>query len=686
MDAVSFTAHWKKVTGAKNYIIDVALDEEFTQIINNYNNKIVETISIIINDLEANTTYFYRVRASIANKTSNNSNVIEVSTTSLNTPIVYPATEATSTGFRAHWKTMPLATVYLLDIATDSDFKNLLTDYSSKEIARDTSLLVSNVKVNQLFFYRIRIKQSKSFSKYSNTQSVFTSELPQPVVLAPTNAELTSFVANWETMPEAASYRIDVSTDPLFQQMLPGHNDQTVNINSLVIANLDANTEYYYRVRAVNNQATSNHSEVMPAKTINIGTPVAIQASDVQNGSFKANWDATDNAASYLLDVALDQNFTQILTGYNNLAVVNNDVNILSLDASTTYYYRVRAQGLNAVSDYSNVIELTTSSLAAPVTNAATNPKAFGFTINWQAQSGIDVYLLDVATDAGFTSFVAGYQNKEVAGTSHTITNLDYKATHYYRLRAKRLTKVSDYSNTIQVASCISATCRITDLKFYTGSDMDENTQRFTYNAQNKLIVINFPLSDTSYEITYNTDNTVQTVKFFSSGWVLEEYVYTYTNNLLESIQSNDDSGNFNQLWTFTYNGKNQRTSWRVYSDLAKTILDQQFDYTLDAKGNVIKMADSETNTTEYFYDDKLSPYVTFNPDLCFFIATSRDNWLDFHNYRGFLPIHNIIKDKITTDIDSSSEVYLFNYNDKDISISQDGFYNSTYTLTGCSF
>ncbi|WP_045114583.1 fibronectin type III domain-containing protein, partial [Microscilla marina] len=311
------------------------------------------------------------------------------------------------------------------------------------EIVADTHLLISNVTVNKQYFYRVRVKQSNSLSEYSNTLSVFTTVLPSPESLPATEIGYTSFIANWKAMPEASSYQIDVSTDPFFERILPKYNNLNVSANRLVVVNLDANKKYYYRIRALNNETRSNYSKVVIVNTINLAAPVATVATNVESGGFKANWQPVANAASYLVDVALDPGFSQILPTYNNLAVIDNFVDLQSLNASTTYYYRVRAQGLGAISEYSNTIATVTGLLPAPIANAMSDHKAFEFTAHWQAQPDINIYVLDVATDASFSNFVVGYQSKEVLGNSHKVTGLDFKTRYYYRVRAKRLSKYS---------------------------------------------------------------------------------------------------------------------------------------------------------------------------------------------------------------------------------------------------
>ncbi|EAY25487.1 fibronectin type III domain-containing protein [Microscilla marina] len=134
VEVVSFTAHWKKVTGAGSYEIDLALDKDFTQFAPGYHAKRVSELAVQLNNLEANTTYYYRVRANISNQTSQNSNVITVTTKALGRPLVYPATEISATGFRLHWKKMPIVTAYVLDVATDESFTRFVEGYQGHEI------------------------------------------------------------------------------------------------------------------------------------------------------------------------------------------------------------------------------------------------------------------------------------------------------------------------------------------------------------------------------------------------------------------------------------------------------------------------------------------------------------------------------------------------------------------------
>ena len=92
----------------------------------------------------------------------------------------------------------------------------------------------------------------------------------------------------------------------------------------------------------------------------------------------------------------------------------------------------------------------------APVATAATNITATSFSANWNASSGADGYLLDVATDSGFTSFVQGYQDLDVGAVlTYSVANwpIGPGTTYYYRVRAYNTDGTSGNSNTITVTT-----------------------------------------------------------------------------------------------------------------------------------------------------------------------------------------------------------------------------------------
>jgi hypothetical protein len=92
-----------------------------------------------------------------------------------------------------------------------------------------------------------------------------------------------------------------------------------------------------------------------------LNPPVANPATNVTCNSFTANWDTVSTATSYLLDVSTDPFFATFYSFYNGFNVGNvTSYNLNSLPGPGPYYYRLRAERINAaglrISCFSNVI------------------------------------------------------------------------------------------------------------------------------------------------------------------------------------------------------------------------------------------------------------------------------------------------------------------------------------------
>ena len=126
---------------------------------------------------------------------------------------------------------------------------------------------------------------------------------------------------------------------------------------------MNDNTEYFYRVRAYNLGGASGNSNTILLTTLQFppNAPVATAATNITETTFDANWNTIAVADGYYLDVALDNGFSNFVSGYNNLDV--GDVityNVSGLYDNTEYFYRVRAYNFVGASGNSNIIDLTT--------------------------------------------------------------------------------------------------------------------------------------------------------------------------------------------------------------------------------------------------------------------------------------------------------------------------------------
>lgn len=209
---------------------------------------------------------------------------------------------------------------------------------------------------------------------------------------------------------------------------------------------------------------------------------------------------------------------------YDNEAITSLSVGNLQLNQ--TYYWQVVPY--NSSEDLSNppVWSFTTTAIPpAPTTSAATDIGSTNFTANWSVSPGATSYYLDVSTVSNFTSFVTGYQNKDVGNVnSYNVTGLSMGTNYYYRVRAATTAGSSSNSNTVSLTTLlILPTVQASGLVF---SDIDYTT--FTINWTNgngmKRAVFVKQASEGAAEPVENNAYTANTnfgsgTQIGSTGW-----------------------------------------------------------------------------------------------------------------------------------------------------------------------
>lgn len=106
---------------------------------------------------------------------------------------------------------------------------------------------------------------------------------------------------------------------------------------------------------------------------------------------------------------------------------------------------------LNSCSKEDNIIADTL--LSTPIANASTDVNDTGFKAKWSFVSSAQSYLLDVSTSVDFTTFVPNYNSKSVTDLNEIVVGLNTGTQYFYRVRAKKNSQISGYSNVITVVT-----------------------------------------------------------------------------------------------------------------------------------------------------------------------------------------------------------------------------------------
>jgi hypothetical protein len=305
---------------------------------------------------------------------------------------------------------------------------------------------------------------SESWSYYSSgvtaTFEKPTVATPSKASIAPTSATLGANVTATGNGAITRGTVFGTEANPTGNSLAEGGTTTGAFTHSRT--GLTANTLYYYRGYANNTAGTSYSADdsftTLPA------TPTVGAGTGANANSFTANWSApTQGAATFTYEVQASTNNTTWASPINvtDIASGNTSVSVSGLEASTTYYFRVRTTNAQGSSDWSAsslAVATTSGEPLAPTATAATSISTTGFTANWDASAEATSYRLDVSTTDDFSSFVSGFNNKTVAGTSDAVGSLANGTTYYYRVRAVNAFGTSGQSNTISVTTYQVAT------------------------------------------------------------------------------------------------------------------------------------------------------------------------------------------------------------------------------------
>ena len=311
------------------------------------------TADTINNNLIEGTQYYYRLQGVNAGGRSAYSNETSA-TTVLIAPGSLTAQALSSSQVLLNWTD---------NSATETGFtieRSPLTDTNFTEIAtvgaNTTSFTDSGLSEATKYWYRVRAYNAYTTSAYSNEKSVTTLyNIPR----APSGLTITSLLSNkvglsWtDNSGDETGFKIQRKTG--VTGTYATIKTTAANITSYTDNDsaLKDGTLYYYRVCATNGAGDSAFSNEASGTTP-LKKPTNATATAVSSSQINLTW--IDNSASET-GYKIERKRTAAGT-YSQIAQVGANVQSYSdtngLNASTRYYYRVRATNGTINSDYSN--------------------------------------------------------------------------------------------------------------------------------------------------------------------------------------------------------------------------------------------------------------------------------------------------------------------------------------------
>ena len=336
----------------------------------------------IPSNLSLNTGYYWRVRAFNTSGITNGWSALGMFRVPLtDTSLVSPTngTHVMSLRPTFDWTDVPGAGYYTIEIAKNKDF----TPVVASEISTTSSItLPEDLPPAQTLYWKVRAEGANGPTKWTETRSFTTPNPPGvPVLKSPNNGMTTTdylptFKWNQVAVPRTTTldhYQIQISTNAAFT--LPTIDVDVIgsaNPNYVSAIPLTADTQYYWRVRAVNTSTeVSSWSEVHSFNTpgtgivsdrprsftLNATLPVPLIASP-SNGSSVSDtqptliWNIIPGATGYIVQASTDSGFASSFL-VSATTVDARYVVLKERPFGTVIYWRVLTINGNSFSNWS---------------------------------------------------------------------------------------------------------------------------------------------------------------------------------------------------------------------------------------------------------------------------------------------------------------------------------------------
>jgi len=424
--------------------------------------------------LTPSTLYYYRVAAYNANGISPYVGTVSTMTsapaaTAPAAPSGLSATAASTTSISLFWAdNSDNETGFKIERATSAagPFAQIFQADAGATSYTDAGLTASTT-----YYYQVRATNSTGDSAYTSVASATTpatATVPvAPSGLTATPASTTSISLSWtDNSTDETGFQIEYGPSATGPFTLI--TTTAANVTSYSHTGLTASTAYYYRIRATNGAGDSANTTVVSATTPAAATPPAtpsgLAATAASPTSISLSWaDNSNNETGFKIERGTSASgpFAQIIL----VGAGSTSYSDTGLNASTTYYYQVRATNSTGDSAYTPVASATTPATViiplAPSGLTATTASATSISLSWTDNSNNETAFKierGASTSGPFVQITTTSAN----AASFDDSGLTALTTYYYRLRATNSAGDSSYSSVASATtSAASATVNL---------------------------------------------------------------------------------------------------------------------------------------------------------------------------------------------------------------------------------
>ncbi|HEU4830812.1 MAG TPA: prepilin-type N-terminal cleavage/methylation domain-containing protein, partial [Candidatus Saccharimonadales bacterium] len=198
---------WNAISNASSYLLQRATNSSFTT---GLVEEILTDTSYSFNGLTPGTTYYFRVQPK-AVSSSGAWSATKSATTEQLSGVGLTAVADSGTQITASWNSVPQATSYTLQYATNSSF----TSATTLSGLTSTSRVITGLAIGVKYYLRAQAVAPGDTSPWSNVVSV-TTVVPAPTCTSSTLNSNTQITVSWSAVSSATSYTLHHDNNSAF--------------------------------------------------------------------------------------------------------------------------------------------------------------------------------------------------------------------------------------------------------------------------------------------------------------------------------------------------------------------------------------------------------------------------------------------------------------------------------------
>ncbi|MEI6091108.1 MAG: T9SS type A sorting domain-containing protein [bacterium] len=354
---------WHKSAEAQTYFVQVAKDSAFTDLFFE-GNAGADTFKIIDN-LLAETEYYWHVASINSFGTSDYSEIWTFSTSLKAVELIYPENQKVNVPIDAKFTWMEHAggSEFQIQISKESDFKTTVVDTKVKNLLE---FQTNKLEYYKNYFWRVRLVVGQRFGLWSEIRPFKTGIQSANLLNPPDKSkdQSTTIKFRWYEVIGSKFYQLQISKNELF-------TDIVYSMDSLIqteqyVEELEPEILYYWRVRAWNEESfgTSQWSNIWTFTT----GKVTLVLRNPKTGSTGVNiptlllWFPATTAEYYNLQVAKDEDFVNVIFDKDSIFDTKWTLTKTDVAVSTDYFWRVKGVSKQYTTPWSDIWHFTTAS------------------------------------------------------------------------------------------------------------------------------------------------------------------------------------------------------------------------------------------------------------------------------------------------------------------------------------